>query len=56
MEKGIIKNKKGMNWTAIIIVIIIIIALIILMNMYGQQQQAASFAGQTGSVIDKIFG
>lgn len=49
------KPKSG-GWVAIIIIIIIVIAIIILMYMDGQQQQAASFAGQTGSLIDKVFG
>lgn len=49
-------QQKSNAGVVIVVIIIIVIAAIILMNMYGQQQHAASFAGQTESVIDKIFG
>lgn len=49
-------RQKSNAGVIIFVVIIIIIAAIILMAMYGQQQQAASFSGQTESLINKIFG
>ena len=49
-------QQKSNAGVIIFVIIIIVIAAIILMAMYGQQQHASSFAGQTESLIDKIFG
>ena len=55
-ESNSIRQKKSNAWVVIVVVIIIVIAAFGLMSMYGQQQHAASFVGQTESILDKIFG
>ena len=52
----VVIHKKSNAGVIVVVIIILVIAAIILMGMYGQQQHAASFSGQTESLIDKIFG